>query len=266
VSRFSSPLFPCRPIPLPTLLSALIVDDELYGAENLQIMLYKYCPEVDVKNIATTAVKAIEDIKQCKPDLVFLDIEMPYMNGFELLEEVKDIPFEIIFTTAYNTYAIEAIRHNAIDYLLKPIDSDELIEAVRRAGDRVKQKQPSLNNLGHLLTHMHGERKNQKLPIHNLDGIVFADIHKIVRLNADSNYTHIHMLDRKKYTVAKTLKEYEDLLQDMNFFRVHHAHLINLTHVERYIKGEGGYVEMADGNTIEVSRKKKNDLLRLLSL
>lgn len=248
------------------MLSALIVDDELPGAENLQIMLYKYCPEVDVKNIASSAAQAIDDIKQCKPDLVFLDIRMPQMDGFEILGEVKEIPFQIIFTTAYDSYAIEAIRHNAIDYLLKPIDSDELIEAVRKAEDRLKNKHRDLNKIENLITHFQEERKMHRLPIHNLDGIVFADISKIVRLNADSNYTHIHMLDRKKYTAAKTLKEYEDILQGMNFFRVHNAHLINLSHVERYIKGEGGFVEMSDGNVIEVSRKKKNELLKLLSL
>jgi two-component system LytT family response regulator len=173
------------------MFKALIIDDELTGAKALQSLLYKYCPEIDVKAIATTVNKGIEAIKECHPDLVFLDIEMPIMDGFELLEKVKEIPFEIIFTTAYDHYASKAFRHNAIDYLLKPVDSDELIEAVRKAELKLRSGQTGLGHIENLIAHLKDEKKVQKLAIHNFEGIVLIDINRIVRLNADSNYTHI---------------------------------------------------------------------------
>jgi two-component system LytT family response regulator len=245
------------------MINTILIDDEPACTSALQLFLREYCPDIHVNAIASSAREGMELIQLHQPDLIFLDVEMPGMNGFELLQQVKKISFQVIFTTAHDAYAIQAIKHNAIDYLLKPIDSDELVEAVEKAKDRIAQK---VNTITQLISYLNEEKKTNRLAIPHMDEIVFIDVNKIIRLNADSNYTHIFTIDHKKYTVSKTLKEYEQLLDQVNFFRVHHAHLINLSFVERYIKGKGGYVEMIDGQMIEVSQKKKNDLLRTLSM
>lgn len=248
------------------MMKAVIIDDEISGAEILRILISRYCPSVKIQAVVLDSASGIEAIRNFKPDLVFLDIEMPIMNGLELLYHVQDISFEVIFTTAYNHYAIQAIKHNALDYLLKPVQSDELEGAVKKAEGRLENGNRTFNKIGKLIAQLAEEKKSQKLAIHSIDGIQFIDINKIVRLNADSNYTHIILTDKRKFTVARTLKEYEDSLQNMNFFRVHKTHLINLDYVEKYLRGEGGYVIMADGTEIEVSRRKKNELIALLSV
>jgi len=245
------------------MLNTILIDDEQACISSLSLLLKEYCPDVHVTATASTAPQALDLIQRHQPDLIFLDVEMPGMNGFELLQQLKKIPLQVIFTTAHDTYAIQAIKHNAIDYLLKPIDNDELVEAVEKVKEKISQKS---NSISRLLQYLEKERKTNRLAIPHLEEIIFVDINRIIRLNADSNYTHIFTTDHKKYTVAKTLKEYEQLLDQLNFFRVHHAHLINLSFVERYIKGKGGYVEMTDGQMIEVSQKKKQELLSALSM
>jgi two-component system LytT family response regulator len=247
------------------MLNAIIIDDEASGVESLQILLGKYCPSVNVAGVATSGDEAQKKIQELKPDLIFLDIEMPYGSGFDLLKKISKITFDIIFTTAYDRYAIKAIKHNAIDYLLKPIDPDELIQAVKKSEER-KEKGTIEFSSADLIEALGKSKRTQKLSIKTMDGIVFVNPADIIRLKADSNYTEIFLVNSKKIMASKTLKEFEKALAGMNFFRIHNSHLINLEHVEKYVRGEGGCVTMTDASSLEVSRNKKNELLSLLSL
>jgi two-component system LytT family response regulator len=240
------------------MLSAIIVDDEASGQEALQILIRKYCPD--------SADEAEKRILELKPDLIFLDIEMPFANGFELLQRFKEITFDVIFTTAYDQYAIKAFKHNAIDYLLKPVDPDELIMAVKKCEEKRASGTLAFNRLDALMTTLNHVKAVKKLPVSTLDGIIFVDVDQVVRLAADSNYTNIFLTNAKKIVASKTLKEFEEILLTYSFFRVHNTHLINLAFVEVYTKGEGGFVTMIDGSIVEVSRNKKNELLAALSL
>jgi two-component system LytT family response regulator len=247
------------------MLNAIIVDDEEAGVESLSLMLKRYCPELHVIATANSVSEAEEKIKATPPDVIFLDIAMPFANGFELLKRIKNKNFSVIFTTAYNEYALKAIKHNALDYLLKPIDSDELIEAVKKCEEKKSTGAPDMKKLENLMAMLTQSNKAQKLPVPTLEEIMYVDIDTILRMEADSNYTHIYLTDKQKLTSSKTLKDYEQMLMGQKFFRVHKTHIINLGYVKKYIKGEGGYVVMADGKSVEVSRQKKTELLALLT-
>jgi two-component system LytT family response regulator len=246
------------------MLKAIIIDDEINCAETLQLLLNKYCTNVEILSVLYNSQKAEEAIRSHRPDVVFLDIEMPHLTGFDVLKQVKDIPFEAIFTTAYDHYALRAIKHNAFDYLLKPIDTDELVAAVNKVEAKKKGGVIDLEKVTNLLTELGREKKSQKLSVPALDGIIYLDIDSIIRISADSNYSNIFLENGKKITSSKTLKEYEQILSEMKFFRVHNAHLVNLNFVEKYIRGEGGVLVMRDGVNIDVSRQKKKALLDLL--
>ena len=248
------------------MLTAIIVDDEIPGIESLQILLKKYCPNVHVAGIAMSGEEAEKKIALLNPDIVFLDIEMPDGNGFELLNHMEKINFNLIFTTAHDRYAVKAIKLSALDYLLKPIDADELIEAVKKCEEKKKKGVRDVAQVETLMDALNLTKKVQKLPIKTLEGMVFVNPNDIIRLAADSNYTFIFLINGKKIIASKTLKEFEDMLVGLNFFRIHNTHLINLVHVDKYIKGEGGHVIMIDSSEIEVSRTKKNELLALLTL
>ena len=244
---------------------AIIVDDEVSGVETLKKDLAKYCPEITVLGVAHSADEAEEKIKSLKPGLVFLDVEMPYASGFDLLARFKEINFEVIFTTAYNEYAIKAIKNNALDYLLKPIHPDELVAAVKKYMTK-SAKEPKVEiKMENLVAAIAQLQKVQKLPVPTVDGVMYIDTTEITRLEGSHNYTNIHLVGGKKILSSKTLKDYEQLLAAQNFFRVHKTHLINLNHTVKYLKGEGGYVLMTDGASVEVSRQKKQELLSLLS-
>ena len=248
------------------MLSAIIIDDEASGIESLQILLAKYCASVRVIGLANSADEAELKIRELKPDVIFLDIDMPYANGFDLLNRFKNIEFEVIFTTAYDHYAIKAFKHSAIDYLLKPIDIDELTTSVSKCDKKKKDANQEFIHMETLMAALNNARTVKKLSINTLEGIIFVDTDQIIRLSADSNYTNIFLKNGKKINVSKTLKEFEETLVNMNFFRVHNTHLINLAYVQFYTKGEGGYITMVDNAVVEVSRNKKNELLSLLSL
>ncbi|HXD93298.1 MAG TPA: LytTR family DNA-binding domain-containing protein [Bacteroidia bacterium] len=250
------------------MLTAIIVDDEVPGIESLQILLKKYCPSVKVTDVANSIDEAEVKIASLNPDIVFLDIEMPGGNGFEVLKRLKNISFNIIFTTAHDRYAIKAIKHSALDYLLKPIDPDELIGAIKKCEETKKKGthtyQPE--KIEALFDAFNQTKKIQKLPVKTMDGVIFVNLKEVVRLEAHSNYTSIFLITGKKIVASKTLKEFEDLLIGVNFFRIHNTHLINLAYVDKYIKGEGGSLIMSDSSEVEVSRTKKIELLSLLSL
>jgi two-component system, LytTR family, response regulator len=244
------------------MLSAIIIDDEINGAESLQILVKECCSEVTILSVETDPLLAIEAIKKYKPNLLFLDIEMPGISGFEILTELEDPLPKIIFTTAYSQYAVQAFRHNAVDYLLKPIIVSDLISAVNKAKEKIQtsvdNKLKNKSSNGDL---MNDHIETQKISIHSQSEIISISSDKIVRFEADSNYTHIHLVGGKKITSSKTLKEYEDQLTDKNFYRVHNAYIVNTRQVEKYVRGDNAYLIMKDNSKIEVSRRKKSDFL-----
>jgi two-component system LytT family response regulator len=245
------------------MINAFIVDDEPYCTEALAILLERYCPQVHVDGVYHSGIQALGPIRERQPQLLFLDIEMPRMNGFELLEKVKDLDFELIFTTSYDQYAIKAIRHRALDYLLKPIDREELQGSIRKVEQRLKTP---LSQQFDLLFQKLQSPANlfTRIAIPTMEGLQMVAVDSIVHCISDSNYTVLTLKDKQKIIASKTLKEIEELLDDYSFLRVHHSHLINLNEVSKYIKGEGGYLVMSDQCSVPVSRSRKEALLRKL--
>jgi two-component system LytT family response regulator len=245
------------------MIKAIIVDDEPYCCEALDALLNRYCPQVKVVGICYSGKEALLEIKEQKPQLLFLDIEMPQMNGFELLQKIPDPDFELIFTTSYDQYAIKAIRFSALDYLLKPIDREELQSAVQKVIFR--SHRPITQQLEILLEKIHAPASHiNKVAMPTIEGLQMVTVDSIINCEADSNYTVILLKNKRKITVSRTLKEIEEILEDYSFARVHHSYLVNLNEVEKYIKGEGGYLIMSDGSTVDVARSKKEMLLKKL--
>lgn len=245
------------------MITAIIIDDEPKGRLALRQKLENYCNNVTVVAEAADGAEALSLIKKHIPQLIFLDIEMPRMNGFEMLNELKEKNFHIIFTTAYDQYAIKAIKYAAFDYLLKPVDIEELKSAI----ERISNTSPfQTNKQAELLQQniQHSKKQLNKLAIPTLEGLLFFDINDIIQLEAHSNYTIIHFSGKQKITASKTLKDFEDLLPADTFFRTHHSHLINLNHIKKYIKGDGGQIEMQNGNYVDVSRRKKEEFLKAI--
>src|ERR1035437_743802 len=247
------------------MIKAIIVDDELGARESLSRMVEKNCKNIEIVAKADSMISAYDAIVNLHPDLVFLDIEMPNGNAFDLLEKIKEIDFDIIFTTAYDHYAIKAIKFSAIDYILKPIDPEELVQAVHRYEEKSGQKNMLDKKFKTLLSNLKPENKLKKVGIPNEDGLIFVNLSDIIRCDSDGNYTYFILTSGTKMVASRTLGEYEQLFADDNFFRVHRSHLINLQHVKKYLKGEGGYVIMSDNSQVEVSRRNKNDFLQKLA-
>jgi two-component system, LytTR family, response regulator len=245
------------------MITAIIIDDEAKGRLALREKLLAYCSQVNVLAEAANGAEALMLIQHHQPQLIFLDIEMPRMNAFEMLNELPKKNFHIIFTTAYDQYAIRAIKYAAFDYLLKPIDIEELKAAVSKL-DTTSTNQTKKQV--ELLQENMKEPKKQlnKLAIPTLEGLLFYDIADIVHLEANSNYTNIYLSSKTKITASKTLKELEELLPAAIFFRTHHSHLINLNYIKRYIKGDGGQIELQNGNYVDVSRRKKEEFLKVI--
>jgi two-component system, LytTR family, response regulator len=245
------------------MLKAIIVDDEPYCCETLTTLLEEYCPEVVVTGIYNNGRDAKAAILQQSPDLVFLDVEMPKMNGFEMLEQLPPVNFEIIFTTSYDQYALKAIRFSAIDYLLKPIDQEELVKAVQKVIQR--SQKPIAQQLEILLQKIHHPSKPiSKMAMPTMEGLQMIQVDQIISCESDSNYTILHRKGKTKKVVSTTLKEIEELLEDHSFIRVHRCYLVNINEIEKYVKGEGGYLVMSDGSSIDVSRSRKESLLQKL--
>lgn len=245
------------------MIKAILVDDELHGLETLSILLTDYCPDVKVMEKCSSAKKALEAIAKTKPDLVFLDIEMPIMNGFELLEQFEQIPFSVIFTTSYDQYAIKAIRFSALDYLLKPVDPKELIAAVNKVNN--KKHTPTNEQLQMLMNQLqHKESKFTKIAVPTSEGFELIPADNVIRCEADDNYTHLYLKNKTKIIASRTLKEMEEQLKEFSYFiRVHHSYIVNLNEVVKYVRGEGGYLVMTDESTVNVSRSRKEALLKL---
>jgi two-component system, LytTR family, response regulator len=225
-------------------------------------LLKKHCPQVELLADFGDTHAALKFIDEQKPQLVFLDIEMPGMNGFELLEACDERNFEVVFTTAYNEYAIKAIRHSALDYLLKPVNKNELVEAVERVGEGKTTGSSSRVNM--LLDLLGNKKSRGKIALPTMEGLIVIDPVDILYCESESAYTRFFMTDKRCITVSKVLKDAEALLTDKGFFRVHASYLINMSYVERYIRGDRGEVIMSNGKNIPVSRTKRRDFLNQL--
>lgn len=239
-------------------MKAIIVDDEPDGIRTLQKMLAIICPQVVVAATCSNADTARQQIELLKPDVVFLDIQMPGKTGLELLTEISPKDFEVIFVTAYNDYILQALQYSAADYLLKPVDEDRLLEAVQRVEQRVEAgKKDELNSaLMHNLAKT-GKPSEMRLCLPTLKGFIVLKLDEIVYCEAERSYTVFHLEGNKTVTVSKPLLDYDSLLRDTSFLRIHKSFLINLHHVKEYQRGEGGLVIMSNNAEIEVSRRKK---------
>ena len=243
-------------------LRAIIIDDEVHCAETLEWQLKNFCPSVELIGVYSSPVDGLAAIKSQKPDLVFLDIEMPKMTGFQLLKSIYKVDFGVIFTTAFDQFAVQAFKVSAIDYLVKPIDDDELKSAVEKAGKL--NPESSAISVEFLLEQMQDNKLSNRLFLPTLNGLEFIEKEAVIRCESDSNYTTVHLEDESKMVISKTLKEFEDLLPEKHFFRVHHSHIINLLAVQKYVRGDGGHLIMKNGNIVPVSRAKKQLLLEYL--
>ena len=244
------------------MLRTIIIDDEEKARENLDDIIKEYCSGVEVVAHAESVQGAIEHIVNYQPDLVFLDIEMKSETGFDLLEKLPEVNFEIIFITAYHEYAVKAFKFSAIDYLLKPINIEELQNAIKRVSQ--KKARESINERFQLFMENLNPSGNSinKIALPTMDGLVFVKIDEIIQCKSLDNYTEFYQTNGSKILVSKTIKYFEELLSDHNFFRVHRSHLINLDHIKKYLKGEGGYTIMSDGSRVIVSRRKKEAFLK----
>lgn len=244
------------------MVTAILVDDEPRGLSSLQKILQFNCPEITVVACCQSSSEAKEKIEQLCPQLVFLDIAMPEKNGFDLLKSFNSISFEIIFVTAHNNYMLQAFRFSAIDYLLKPVEDELLVEAVQRAIKRIADKQPEMqvSTLVHNLKQL-GSGKKMKLCIPSIKGMKIIEIPDIIYCEASSNYTNFYLYNGTSLCSSKPIFEYETLLDDCGFVRVHKSFLVNLEHIKEYVKGEGGSVIMTNNHEVEVSRRKKELLI-----
>lgn len=243
-------------------MKAIIIDDEQKGRESLQKLINEYCKYIDVIALASDVEEGYALITIHKPHIVFLDIEMPGGSGFSLLDKFNIIDFKVIITTAFDDYAIKAIKHHAFDYLLKPIDVDELqrsVDPIRRTIES-SVLNDSPNASGHQKLSL-----TSRLALPIKEGIFYMTVSEIVRIESDGGYSTFYATDGKKYVVSKNLKEYEDILPEKEFFRIHRSHLINIKKVKKYIKTDGNFIEMEDGSVVEISRRKKEEFLEMMN-
>lgn len=239
------------------MLRAVIIDDETDAVQFIESIIGEYCPELEVVGKAHSARTGVEIIRESAPDLVFLDVQMPHGTGFDLLTSFPEKSFDVIFITAFNHYAIQAIKFSAVDYILKPINISEFIEAVKKVQEKRASEEYQNLNYQALLENIRAPRPS-KLAIPTSEGVEYLHTAEIIRLEADRSYSWFFMTNGKKHLVSRNLKEYQELLSDMNFFRPHNSHLINLEHVRKFIRHEGGYIEMNDGSTVPISRGKRD--------
>lgn len=240
-------------------IKTILVDDEARGLSSLKKLTEMHCPEAEIVACCSSADEALEKISQLKPQLLILDIAMPGKNGFDMLNSLAAIDFEIIFVTAHNTYMVQAFQFSAVDYLLKPVDEEKLAEAVKRAARRIEEKSGGQQ----IKTLLHNIRQTDlvqkmKLCIPSLKGFQVVEVSNIVFCEASANYTNFHFTDKSVICASKPIHEYETLLADCHFIRIHKSFLINLEHVKEYIRGEGGSVLLSTGDEVEVSRRRKD--------
>ena len=241
------------------MIKAILVDDEQHPLSTLAWKIDKFCPDVEIINQFSDSHEALEFIRKNPPDILFLDIEMPRLDGFELLEELgSDITFEVVFTTAYDEFGIRAVKVNALDYLLKPVQNQELKAAISKFKDKRGAKSKVL------FSNTTPEKKSTRIALATKESIEYVHPEDIVLCTSDSNYTIIFLTNGKKKIISRTLKDVEEWLKPHGFFRAHLSHLVNLQHIKEYVRADGGYLLLSDGKTLPVARNRKEDLLRLL--
>jgi len=246
------------------MIRCILIDDETNSLEMMEWLLKTYCPQVQIEAMCQAASEGIQAIHRYRPDVVFLDIEMPHMNGFDMLEQFGKLFFDVVFCTAYDQFAIKAFKYSALNYLLKPVDPDDLKETVRRIEE--KKGAPAKEQIDLLLQNLRQVSKPalQRIALTTGDGMLFVSTADILYCEAESNYTTV-VLTKRKIIVSKTLKEIDEALSGQDFYRIHNSFLINLNHIQKYVRGDGGYVMMTDGKAVAISRSRRQDFMELFS-
>ncbi|HRP18865.1 MAG TPA: LytTR family DNA-binding domain-containing protein [Ginsengibacter sp.] len=245
------------------MLRAILVDDEESNLRSLDVKLKNHCPEVEVVALCASAQEGLEQIEALHPDVVFMDIEMPIMNAFTLLRKLSWRNFELVFVTAYDHYAVQAIKFSALDYLVKPVEVKDLKLAVSKVLE--KKMDSSNKRLELLLENVLGQRKEiKKIAVSSSTGLQFIKVSDIVFLEATGSYTQLYLTDKRKYMTSRILKEYEEMLPADIFVRIHNSHIINKDYIEKYIRGEGGQVILEGGIMLDISKRKKAEFLRII--
>ena len=243
-------------------INVVLIDDENQSRKTLQVLLRDYCPNVKIIGEADSVLAGYQLLQTETPDAVFLDVQMTDGTGFDLLNKISDPSFQVIFTTAFDDFAIKAFQYNAIDYLLKPIDIDDLLRSIKKIdlSNNGSETKTQLSNL--LETNNSGEFK--KIALSTSEGLHFLELKNIVRLQSEANYTTFHLMDGTRIVVSKTIKNFEKLLTDNDFFRTHKSHIINFKHVTKILREDGGYLLMTDNYKVPISRSKKDEFMKLV--
>lgn len=246
------------------MIRAIIIEDEPFSRETLALMLNRYKEDIEVIAECGNPGDGIESIAQHQPDLIFLDIQMPKMNGFDMLKKINNINFEVIFTTAFDQYAINAIRTSALDYLLKPVDDEDLAAAINKCKQRMIEKK-TRHQFEHLFNNLSGKNPLDKtIALSASDGISFVKMSDILRVEANGRYAKFYLLNKETIVVSKTLGDFEEILSANQFFRIHDSSIINLNHVKKYIRGDGGTVLLSDNTELDVARRRKDEFVKLM--
>lgn len=239
------------------MIKTILVDDEPIALKHLANLLGKYCPQLEIMAQANSVSDGIKKIEQLNPELVLLDIELAGERSFEILKQIAPADFELIFVTAYDQFGIQAVKHDATDYILKPINKTELIRAVEKAVKKIHHKR--INPSSETPTGMIQKAIGGRLALPTMEGLIFVDIHKVMYCESDGGYTRFHLEENKKILVSKNLGKYESLLPADLFIRVHHHSIVNINYIDKYIKGRGGYVILKNGTLIPVSYRRKEN-------
>ena len=247
------------------MIRCVLIDDENNSLEMMEWLIKTYCPQVSIDAMCNSSEKGIEAIKKYKPDVVFLDIEMPHMNGFDMLEQFDKLFFDVVFCTAYDQFAIKAFKYSALNYLLKPVDPADLQETIRRLEE--KKSSTSKDQIEMLLQNIRGNTKPavQRIALTTNDGMIFVSTQDILYCEAESNYTSVVLNGGKKILVSKVLKDIDETLSGNDFCRIHNSFLININHIKKYVRGDGGYVIMENDVTISISRSRRQEFMELFS-
>ncbi|MEO5888599.1 MAG: LytTR family DNA-binding domain-containing protein [Ferruginibacter sp.] len=245
------------------MIRTIIIEDEPVSRETLTIMLKRYAADIEIVDTCSNPTDGIESIAKHQPDLVFLDIQMPKMNGFDMLKKIDPINFKVIFTTAFDQYAINAIRVSALDYLLKPVDDEDLAIAIQKCKLSLQENKPQLQ-VTNLLNNLGKNPLDKTLALSFSDGITFVKISDILRVEANGRYAKFYLLNKETHLVSKTLGDFEEILSANEFFRIHDSSIINLNHIKKYIRGDGGSVILSDNTELQVARRRKDDFLKFI--
>jgi two-component system, LytTR family, response regulator len=247
------------------MIRCVLVDDEVDSLEVMEMLLKTYCPKVKIEAVCNSAEEGIAAINKFRPDVVFLDIEMPNMNGFDMLETLGELFFDVVFITAYHQFAIKAFRFSALNYLLKPVDPEDLVKTIEQV--EKKRAAPLKEQMEMLLQHMRSNEKQTilRIALTTADGMLFVATSDIIFCESDSNYTKVVLKEGKKILVSKPMKEIDETLSGPDFYRIHNSFLINLNHIKKYVRGDGGYVVMIDDSIVSISRTRKQEFIELFS-